>query len=724
MTFPAETLKDWGEIPDGTQWPKPGTLVLLNRDLRPGTDRSALSRFRDDRWDLNPAIFEDHEHSRTMNFGLVPAELRLAAKFYIWQLLNHTRSQCIGRIGARLSVASIHNYFVNALQFVLGWFARQGITAFCQITPQLLDRYLEALIDEDLPLVQASRRLLEVRRLWAHREILPASMRLPDTPLWDGEDTQDLLGTRWRYRVNRTPRIGEPTMQMLLHWAIRFVEDLADDIIAAHNEYLELRSRTPSHRRRSGCCLSRKGQHWHRPGELEQTAAAYLQGLRDRGEPLPGRRGEDGQLEICWRRVAAFLDYGSSTLKYTAVGRMIGESGLPIGEHAYLSPPVTGLLDGRPWRPDRIHYHEAVVLARLLSTACFIIVAYLSGARAGEVLNLRRGCITHDQSTGLWLMSGLYFKSAGDENGSKVPEGQIRPDPWVVIELVATAVAALERLHPSELLFPNLLEPRNKPKGDLKRLGEARPTESIKRDLEAFRAWVNAYCLQHNRADQIPGDGRGTLAPSRFRRTLAWFIRRRPRGLIAASIQYGHAYTRMLQGYAGSYESGFPDEYAFEDWLFRLEGLAEDEQALAAGEHVSGPAADAYRYRVTAANREFGGRVLASRRATRDLLGNPLLQIHHGEGMTCVLNPATAACQLRGAADDPMVTPDTDDCRPRCPNLARTDRDIEHVKQRAAELAEIVADPLAPPIRNDRERRELERLHRIIEVHQQGTATP
>jgi hypothetical protein len=34
----------------------------------------------------------------------------------------------------------------------------------------------------------------------------------------------------------------------------------------------------------------------------------------------------------------------------------------------------------------------------------------------------------------------------------------------------------------------------------------------------------------------------------------------------------------------GSYESGFPDEYAFEDWLFRLEGLAEDEQTLAAGE--------------------------------------------------------------------------------------------------------------------------------------------
>src|SRR5690349_9907678 len=68
------------------------------------------------------------------------------------------------------------------------------------------------------------------------------------------------------------------------------------------------------------------------------------------------------------------------------------------------------------------------------------------------ILNLRRGCITHDQATGLWLMTGLYFKDAQHEDGSKIPEGQIRPDPWVIIEIVANAVTVLERLHPSQLL--------------------------------------------------------------------------------------------------------------------------------------------------------------------------------------------------------------------------------------------------------------------------------
>jgi hypothetical protein len=173
----------------------------------------------------------------------------------------------------------------------------------------------------------------------------------------------------------------------------------------------------------------------------------------------------------------------------------------------------------------------------------------------------------------------------------------------------------------------------------------------------------------------------------------------------------------MLQGYAGSYDSGFPDEYAFEDWLYRLEILSEDAQAIEDGEHVSGPAADAYRHRVTTATRQFAGHVLTSDRQVRDLLGNPLLQIHDGQGMTCVLDPAQALCRLRGTIDDPLVTPDTDDCRPRCRNIARTDRDIQHLRLRHSELTVIVDDPLAPPIRHDRELHELERLQRILDTH-------
>jgi hypothetical protein len=176
-------------------------------------------------------------------------------------------------------------------------------------------------------------------------------------------------------------------------------------------------------------------------------------------------------------------------------------------------------------------------------------------------------------------------------------------------------------------------------------------------------------------------------------------------------------HTRLIQGYAGDYDSGFPDEYAFEDALARLDELGTDEHALTSGEHVSGPAARAYRERVTAAGGQFAGRVLTSRRQARDLLANPLLKIFHGDGMTCVFDPRQAACQLRGTADDPTVTPDIDDCRPRCPNIARTDRDITVVRARRDQLAQIVADPLAPPIRHQRDKTELERLESVLRAH-------
>jgi hypothetical protein len=332
------------------------------------------------------------------------------------------------------------------------------------------------------------------------------------------------------------------------------------------------------------------------------------------------------------------------------------------------------------------------------------------------VLNLRRGCITRDAAADMWLMSGVFFKNAVDAKGNKIPAGAQRRDPWVIVAPVADAVAVVERLHDQPVLFPAKLEPyRSRRPEWVTRTGTARTETST--DLTAFIDWVNDYC-SFRRTPGIPVDPLGGLNISRFRRTLAWFIRRRPRGLVAGAIQYGHVHTRLIQGYAGDYGSGFPDEYAFEDFLARLEELAADQQALDAGEQVSGPAAQTYRDRVSAAHKQFAGHVLTTAKQGRDLLSNPLLQIYHGQGMTCVFNPHEAACQLSGSTDDPMTTPDIDDCRPRCLNIARTDRDIATIRARRDELREVVNDPLAPPIRHHREQQELLRLNAILERHQ------
>lgn len=50
------------------------------------------------------------------------------------------------------------------------------------------------------------------------------------------------------------------------------------------------------------------------------------------------------------------------------------------------------------------------------------------------------------------------------------------------------------------------------------------------------------------------------LTTRQFRRTLAWFIARRPGGTIAGALQYRHQYVQMFEGYAGTSDSGFRDE--------------------------------------------------------------------------------------------------------------------------------------------------------------------
>src|SRR5207245_2939246 len=79
----------------------------------------------------------------------------------------------------------------------------------------------------------------------------------------------------------------------------------------------------------------------------------------------------------------------------------------------------------------------------------------------------------------------------------------------------------------------------------------------------------------------------------------------------------------------------------------------------------------------------------------RHLVTDPALQVFPGRAMHCVLNQTTAMCQLREGPDH-TATPDVDDCRPRCPNIARTDTDIEALRTDLRRIADRLDDPLAP----------------------------
>ncbi len=704
-------------------FPTPDTPVLADRRLNPNS-RQPPSVFADDWWDITPGLFEAHIPNARMSFTAVPDRFRDGAKHYIWQLINHDDPNQRTTRGRRLALRSIALALPRLAAF-LHWLDAHDIARVADVTAEDLDAYAAAVAALEATAAHRRCLLVEVRRLWSYQSLLPDDLRLPQAPPWGDDRPSNLVGGAKHSRENLTPRLAADTTQTLLMWCLRLVEDFADDIVTAYHEYLHLWGRSPSARNKAhGYTAEHTSTR-----QAESALRSWLQRLHQAGDGLPSRPGPDGQQRVDWAHLCRLFDIDDYAFRpQRPLRRLVEDSRLPLTGPALLDTPITGRLHDRPWRTTRIRYDEAAELARALSTAAAVVIAYLTGMRTGEVLNLERGCAGHDPVTGLWFVTGKHWKTARDHHGNKIPEGEQRPDPWTTIQPVAHAITALERLHPHQLLFSAELHPARidqthaRPEQHRQlRFGQGRTARDLTRDISNLIKWINNHCARQSLPDQrIPADPHGPVTGSRFRRTLAWHIVRRPRGLVAGAIQYGHLHVQITLGYAVTYDSGFPDEHAYEDWLSRLDDLADNHRQLTAGEHVSGPAADTYRHRVNAAHNKFAGRVLTNPKHAHDLVTNPLLQIFPGRGMTCVFDPTKALCQLRPAEHDVRRTPDQDDCRPTCQNIAYTDRNIADIRRHAAQLHDLVNDHLAPSPRHHRERAELDRLRAIIRHHDHG----
>ncbi len=99
-----------------------------------------------------------------------------------------------------------------------------------------------------------------------------------------------------------------------------------------------------------------------------------------------------------------------------------------------LAVPVTGQINGRPWR-TAIDFTEAADLMRHLGTAAFVVAAYLTGMRVAEVLGLRSGCCPDPapDEAGWHLIRGREYKTATDDDGNHDSAGVERDVPWVAL---------------------------------------------------------------------------------------------------------------------------------------------------------------------------------------------------------------------------------------------------------------------------------------------------
>ncbi|MGW4735672.1 integrase [Streptomyces shenzhenensis] len=700
MTTPAHSspLPSAASVP----WPPDHVTVLRNRPVRLGTDTAGLSRFADDIWHIRPAHPDPHTKVSNISFLPFPEPLRRQFRAVLLAALDHPQPvEPNGRQRAA-SLVGIGSFpvLITDLQLFARWMSEHSLARIADVTEQDLAEYLSHVLRLAKSPARKADAVCAVRTLWLFRDLVPEPCRLNTEYPWQGLTANALVGTRATSGENRRPRIQDETMEPLLAWALLMVDQIGPDICAAWREYTQLK-------------LGEHPSQTAYSGPARDRLIAYADHCRRTGTPLPGLPGSNPH-QVNYNHVQRLVGLPCKGGLSTAQQRLISGQQLPIASDSFVGT-ITGRIQGRPWRDSPLTVHELPGLWRLLSSALFIVVCYLSGMRPGEVLSLRRGCRSTDEATGQLLVNGRRGK--GYDRSPDAPETAEPLRPWVVVAPVHDAIALLESLHDKPYLFPAQPHDGTHRAPD----SRARTCGSVNRAITDFASWVNESFRRADGTDPIPADPSGNLNASRFRRTLARFIVRRPRGLVAAALQYGHVDTKVTLNYAGAPDTEWLQDVAVEKLEFVLEQISDDAQRLGAGEHVSGPSADEYRRRITE-GAGFPGRTVISPRSAARLLAGSDPQVHHGEGLTCVWRPETAACRaarLARGLPEP-AGPDESECRSSCTNLAFTDRDIAHREQDLRDWETAASDPLAPRPLRDRAAAQAERIASLIHRHERN----
>ena len=645
-------------------------------------------------WQTWPAVFRD--------------EMRLAA----WNLINGQLRPTFlqehgSRMRSRLSMSDTYNTVGYWKQFAR-WLEARGIGSLAECSTSVLRDYGLHLRETSHNRGHVLKSLAALTRLWAFDQ-LSARPSGVGRPPWDEEGVDDYLPTATSADggENSTEPIAEQTMGPLLIWAMRVVDDLSADILAGWAERQRL--------------LERARTSTATPVGLA-ALQAYLRPMIAGNAPLPAT-GTSAEPAVA----RAYIGGVTGASRYQ-LDQVITKGGL-VGAVAKrpgacpMDVPVTARIAGRLWRTS-LDFNEAPVLMRHLATAAFIVCAYLTGMRTQEILGLRTGCcpdpiVGSDGRPGRHLIRGNEYKAAIDEDGNHQSAGTMRQAPWVAITPVVNAIRVLERMVPAgHLLFDHHAHdlPFSRTGTGSLKLGALRDR------VEAFVTWANHEAARHGiDSEAIPDDPHGAIGLQRFRRTLAWHIARRPGGLVALAIQYGHMRTALGQwateGYASRSREGIHDLIDLETARATADTIAALHESLQDGGGISGPAARRA-IRAAATAPRFAGTPITLASA-RKLLKNEDAMIYDNPHalVLCHYKRDKALCHRDGARD----TPSLDRCVTGCGNIARTDAQAAQLRERAATL-EIQAGHVPQPV-GDRLKANAARLRTLADKHDRTRVT-
>jgi len=680
--------------------PLPDDLVVLLKWIS-ATNTQPNGRFRDGIWPLGPLIDRPGAIIQRLHWRRCPASLREDVKVLAWLLINGERRPTVVRQRGRTS----HHAAMGVLKRVIEWqrFARwlhrRGVTRLADCTDDHWRAYALKLRSAGLARVTVETYLSFLSDMWEYDQLVVSPVGVTRPP-WDFEGMDDFLPDEGesRGRENVTEPLDPAVVAPLLVWSLRLVQDFAEDIFAAWGERNRMIAQA----------------------ETNQTSPEGLASLHDYIKRLLADEAPihvatlKGTTAFARSYLAALTGANLKQVHWAGIKYDLPRLAMKRPGPCPLAIPVTGLIEGQPWR-ETIDFSEAEILRRHLGTAAVIIILYLTGMRPQEVQGLRAGCCpdpeenaagttrhlvyseTTDDESGesdsgeageadeaksdeeaLHLITGHHFKTVVNDDGHHVSGGEVRVVPWVAIPPVVSAIRVLERFVPPDGLLLSSRHHSSRSRSSNSLTGSAL-TDRIK----DFVAWINQEATDKGlRLQKVPEDAYGPINLVRWRRTLAWHIARQQGGLVALGIQYGHMRSfldaRTSSAYGARGRRGMHGVLDVETVLATADAAAKLRDAT--GEQkISGAAAQ--RALVDAASMpQFAGALstfraaqLLKRREGHLIFDNP------DSLLLCSFKASTALCEPEAGA----VVPRTFACETGCGNAVRTDDHAAAARARA-----------------------------------------
>ena len=641
--------------PHGLKWTvEPNDPAIKpDRVQDPG---SPVPLYGADKWNLGPLGTPAAVKTGTLIWTRFPEPLRESFRRAAWLLINTPLPEALldrdkSNAIEWYSGSSIRTTVMNDWLKFATWLQERATTRLCDVTRSDFETYARHVQAFETTTATKRRMLRCVTRLWAYAPNLPTSDALP-MPAWDDEPISDFLPVTARSGDNTTPIIHPATMAPLLLWSRRLLT-LANDITTATNRWESLLDAIPPNRGRSSrAAADALVEHWISSGTTVLPAKERL-----------GRRVIDFQY------LAAIHGQINTDDLSRAIKDSCHQFRLDFHAPTLIDSPIEATIDGKPWCPG-IDYKDLRTLQHSMIAAALVIVAYLTGMRPHEVLALKPGCIERERISAAvvrYSVQGRKYKRVR-RDGRSDPNGQQRS--WITIPPVAEAIDTLERSLPhNPVLFPSARDatiPLTTPKAGPLIATLIETANSLTQKLHLPDAYA------------IPPDPAGLISLRRFRRTLAWHIRRLPHGKVALAIQYGHLTISQGEGYSGLNDAGFAALMAQEEATALFDTIEQTRRDLENGEGISGPAAKRL---INAVDRTSGfeGTYLSTKDARRLRADTNLTMYDNPDSfLTCMFDPNRALCH--STTDREVAEPRLDDCQRHCSNIARTDRHMRNLE--------------------------------------------